>query len=348
MKGLSVEKQGAPFAVVDGLDKPSPGPKQILVKSLVAGVNPVDTYQQSWGILVQSWPIVLGCDASGVVVETGAGVTKFKPGDYVCGCTRLGYVGYSTYQEFFLMDEPLTIKKPSDASTESAATVGVGVLTASLGLRGMNIPVPDPNKAVPKLDEWVLLLGGAGGVGQYAIQLCKAAGYKVIASCSKRTADAVKALGADATFDYSQSEENQLKDIIDITGGKFGKVFDAVAKSASCAFLALNKGSKLEKKYFTSTDDWTPMDPVPGISIDRISLGPIGASGDDDLKANPTINEDIADYIPKIEGMFAKGTLKPLDYELVGEGLESVIKAIELVNAGKGGGKKYVVRIQQE
>ena len=52
------------------------------------------------GLLVESWPIVLGCDASGVVVEAGEEVTKFKVGDGAFGCTRLGFPGYMTFQEY--------------------------------------------------------------------------------------------------------------------------------------------------------------------------------------------------------------------------------------------------------
>lgn len=55
---------------------------------------------QQTGMMVVSWPIVLGCETSGKVVEVGEGVTKFKVGDYVYGCTRLGVPGYSTLQEF--------------------------------------------------------------------------------------------------------------------------------------------------------------------------------------------------------------------------------------------------------
>lgn len=53
------------------------------------------------GTLVSSFPVVLGCDASGVVVEVGKEAeTFFKPGDRVCGCTRLGEPGYGTFQEY--------------------------------------------------------------------------------------------------------------------------------------------------------------------------------------------------------------------------------------------------------
>jgi NADPH:quinone reductase-like Zn-dependent oxidoreductase len=55
--------------------------------------------QQS-GMMITSWPAVLGCDASGKVVEVGEGVSKFKVGDLVYGCTRLGMAGYMTFQDY--------------------------------------------------------------------------------------------------------------------------------------------------------------------------------------------------------------------------------------------------------
>lgn len=55
---------------------------------------------QSTGLLVNAWPIVLGCDASGEVVEIGEGVRKFKVGDGIYGCTRLGFQGYGTFQDY--------------------------------------------------------------------------------------------------------------------------------------------------------------------------------------------------------------------------------------------------------
>jgi NADPH:quinone reductase-like Zn-dependent oxidoreductase len=106
-------------------------------------------FMQSTGMLVTAWPIVLGCDASGVVVAIGEHVEKFKIGDQVFGCTRLGAPGYSTFQEYvrhslspwygtvthasqFIMDEAITFLKPHNLSTEQAATVGAGLLVSYL------------------------------------------------------------------------------------------------------------------------------------------------------------------------------------------------------------------------
>ncbi len=129
MEGILLSQVGGEYKLVDNLKKPKPGKGQVLVKSLATAINPVyfpfpllllillpfkplpfnqanenlanrEGIMQSSGILITSFPIVLGCDASGIVVEIGEGVGKFKVGDKVFGCTRLGCPGYSTFQEF--------------------------------------------------------------------------------------------------------------------------------------------------------------------------------------------------------------------------------------------------------
>ena len=101
MKGVIFEKAGAEPQVSDALQKPKPSSDQILVRSIFTAINPVDSYMSSSGLLVLDWPLVLGVDASGVVVEVGENASKkFKVGDEVAGCTRLGSKGYSTGQEY--------------------------------------------------------------------------------------------------------------------------------------------------------------------------------------------------------------------------------------------------------
>jgi NADPH:quinone reductase-like Zn-dependent oxidoreductase len=82
---------------------------------------------QHSGFLVMAWPTILGCDASGVVLETGPDCKKLKVGDRVFGCTRVGQYPYSTFQETHLMDEDLTYKTPDNVSTDAASTMGVGL-----------------------------------------------------------------------------------------------------------------------------------------------------------------------------------------------------------------------------
>ena len=104
MKGALVEKAGGTVQVVDSLEKPTPADGQVLVKSVFTAINPVDAFMASSGILVLDWPLVLGCDAAGVIVEVGPNANgplgPLKAGDEVCGCTRLGSKGYSTCQEY--------------------------------------------------------------------------------------------------------------------------------------------------------------------------------------------------------------------------------------------------------
>jgi NADPH:quinone reductase-like Zn-dependent oxidoreductase len=91
---------------------------------------------QQTGLLVTSFPIVLGCDASGVIVGRGSDLKKFSNGDdeeRVFGCTRLGQPGYGTFQEYFLMDEHLAFRSPAnwkDKAVEMGATIGVGLLVS--------------------------------------------------------------------------------------------------------------------------------------------------------------------------------------------------------------------------
>ncbi|KAF4626707.1 hypothetical protein G7Y89_g11455 [Cudoniella acicularis] len=341
MKGILVDKAGGEYALVDTLEKPKPGKNQVLVKSLVTGLNPVENFQRG-GVLVESWPIVLGCDASGSVVEVGEGVTKFKEGDGIFGCTRLGHPGYGTFQEY--LSPPNS--KPADISVEQAATIGVGLLTAGLGLFSGTKIALEP-KEVTGDSEWIIIPGAAGAVGQYGVQLAKLCGYKVLASCSPSNKKLVESIGADATINYKDPLEDLLKDIKSITGGKFSRVFDASAMATEIGIQALAQCSQEERlKYFATTNGWIPIEPKEGIEIYVTALGVIGKTGD---AHNTAVNNDIAAMIPKLETFLESGEIKPMEYEQIGDvGVGDVLKGLEAFNVRKTDGKKLVVRLSSD
>ncbi|KFX86801.1 hypothetical protein V490_08834 [Pseudogymnoascus sp. VKM F-3557] len=345
MKGIQLDKVGGDFHLVDTLEKPIPGKKQILVKSLVTAINPVEPFMQGTGLLVTAWPIVLGCDASGTIVEVGEGVTKFKKGDAVFGCTVLGTPGHSTFQEYFLMDEDLTFKKPDGLTTEQAATIGVGVLTAALGLIvGTKVQLKAQESSANS--PWIIVLGAAGGVGQFAVQLAKICGYRVLGSCSPSNNKVVEAAGAEATLDYKLPLSEQLDSIREITGGNFSRVFDASAMGTETAVGAVLQvaDKSASVRYFSTTNDWDKIEPKEGLAVNQVALGDIGRT---DTERAIQANKDISSLIPVLETYVEAGYLKPLDYVQVGDvGVGEILKALEAFKNHKSG-KKLVVRVAE-
>ena len=83
------------------------------------------------GLLIESYPAVLGSDVTGVVVSTSPDCTKLHVGDYVYGCVPIGLNAYSPFQETFLVDERWIFKKTHRIGLEEASTIGAGVLVSS-------------------------------------------------------------------------------------------------------------------------------------------------------------------------------------------------------------------------
>ena len=304
---------------------------------------------QGTGLLVTAWPMVLGCDASGVVVKVGkAAVSTFQVGERVCGCTRVGVLGHSTFQEYFCMDAKLTMPIPQNLSFQQGATLGVGTYTACLGLfTGLKLKLPDPSYPITPKEEWIVILGGAGSVGQYSVQIAKALEYKVVATCSQKTAALVQGLGADAVIDYSKGEADQLHELKTITGGNFFGVLDAVAKSESLARKALMETSTAKQKYFATVDTWSPMGEYDGHETYRVQLGLIGRAGDD-IKAEPTLNDDLASYVSFLNRSLETEALRPNEFKVVSTGFEGVSEAVKLQQKGASGGVKVVVDLQAD
>jgi len=200
MKAIVVHEFGGP-EVLKYEDAPRPEPKEneILVRVIAAGVNPVDTYVRSGKFGTPTLPLIPGRDIAGIVEETGPGATKFKKGDAVYGNVRNGYA------EFAVAAEKDIALKPVSLDFVQAAAVPVAARTAWYAL-------VDTAHLSP--GQTVLIQGGSGGVGSFAIQIAKLRGAKVFATASTANQDLLKELGADVAIDYTKQKfEDVVKDV---------------------------------------------------------------------------------------------------------------------------------------
>ncbi|MEP6937966.1 MAG: NADP-dependent oxidoreductase [Chthoniobacterales bacterium] len=207
MKAAVVHQSGGP-EVFKYEDAPRPEPKddEVLVRVIAAGVNPVDAYVRQ-GMLskrgLEQRPMIVGYDIAGVVEKAGTRVTKFKAGDAVYAYLPIMRGG--GYAEFAIAKEEEMSLKPKNIDFEKAAAVPLAATTAWQALT---------DTAKLEKGQTVLIHGGSGGVGCFAIQIAKARGAKVIATASTANQDLLKQLGVDQPIDYTTTKfEEVVKDV---------------------------------------------------------------------------------------------------------------------------------------
>jgi NADPH:quinone reductase-like Zn-dependent oxidoreductase len=216
MRAIVRERYGPPEDLrLDTVDEPVVGADDVLVRVAAAGVD-----QGVWH-LVTGLPKAIrlagfgvrkpknhvpGMDVAGVVTAVGADVTGFGPGDEVFG------VGSSTYAEYAAVPARNLVRKPADVPFPDAAAVPISGLAALQGLR----------KGGVREGQRVLVIGAAGGVGSYAVQLAVAAGADVTGVCRTEKVDYVRSLGADDVLDYTReaiTDGGRRYDVVLDTGG---------------------------------------------------------------------------------------------------------------------------------
>jgi NADPH:quinone reductase-like Zn-dependent oxidoreductase len=222
MKAIAVHEYGGPN-VLKYQDVPRPEPKddEILVRVMAAGVNPVDGMIRL-GMFGKDekavFPMILGADIAGVVEKTGSKVTKFKAGDPL-----FAYVSLKTgggYAEYAVATESEASPKPKSLTYVEAAAVPVVALTAWQAL---------VDTAKLSAGQTVLIHGGSGGVGTFAIRIAKARGAKVIATASTANQELLKELGADVAIDYTKQKFEDVAKGVDVVLDSVGK--DTLARS---------------------------------------------------------------------------------------------------------------------
>src|SRR5437773_5728583 len=209
MKAIVIHSSGGP-EVLKYEDAPRPEPKddEVLIRVMAAAVNPVDVFIHEGRS--NQFPLIPGMDAAGVVEQVGNKVTKFRRGDAIYA--YLSFEEQGGYAEFAVTKQDHAALKPKSIDFEQAAAVPLAATTAWQAL---------VDKAGLSTGQTVLIHGGSGGVGTFAVQIAKARGAKVIATASTANQDLLKQLGVDRPIDYTTTKfEDVVKDV-DV-------VFDAV------------------------------------------------------------------------------------------------------------------------
>jgi NADPH:quinone reductase-like Zn-dependent oxidoreductase len=244
MKGYIYEKYGPPETLrMAEVDKPTPNADQVLVKVLAVSVNAADWHalrgkplfsRTTLGVLRPKHQL-LGVDIAGQVEAIGSGVTRFKAGDEIYA--NLLDHGYGGFAEYVSVPVDVMSPKPASLSFEEAAAVPMAAVTALQGL-GRHGPIQPGQQ--------VLINGGSGGVGSFAVQLANAFGAEVTAVTSTPNLELVRSLGADHVIDYTTTDA--------VGGGRrYDRILDTVGNRSVAALRAvLAEGGKAAVTGFTS------------------------------------------------------------------------------------------------
>jgi NADPH:quinone reductase-like Zn-dependent oxidoreductase len=235
MMACRVHRFGPPEVItLEQIEPPTPGTGQVLVRVQAAGVGPWDGWIRAGkSVLPQPLPLTLGSDLSGIVQAVGPDVTTLRPGDAVFGVTNAQFIG--AHAEYALASVGMIARRPASLGIIDAASVPVVAVTAQ---QAIDRAGPIPNRRV-------LIHGGAGSVGAYAVQLAHRAGALVIATAGTRDLGYVRGLGANEVVDYRmgrfEDAAGEVDVVLDFVGGEAQKRSFGVLRSGGALISAVSE-----------------------------------------------------------------------------------------------------------
>lgn len=241
MKAIVHARYGYDGLELRDVDKPTIEDNQVLVRVQASSVNPVEWYQVQGPFFVRVGNGLrrpkspsLGADVAGRVEAVGTDVEELQPGDEVFGTSGGSWAEYAPAREARL------VRKPANVSFDEAAAVPIAGLTALQAVR-------DHGRIQP--GQKVLINGGSGGVGTFAVQIAKTFGAEVTAVCSTRNVDLVGSLGADRVCDYTQEDftrSGERHDVmLDIAGSRpFSELRRALKPDATIVVVGAPMSTK--------------------------------------------------------------------------------------------------------
>jgi NADPH:quinone reductase-like Zn-dependent oxidoreductase len=220
-----------PVLIATELPQPAPGEGELLIRVHAVGVTPTELNWYPSTHAKDGTPrkgAVPGHEFSGVIAALGKNTKGFEVGQDIYGMSD--WFANGAIAEFCVTQPQNIAPKPLTLSHEAAATVPIGALTAWQGLF---------ERAKMQPGERVLIQGGAGAVGLFAVQLAHQHGAHVIATASQKNLQLVAELGADEVIDYRASR-------FEDRSGKVDVVFDTVGGDAlDRSWSVLNAGGRL-------------------------------------------------------------------------------------------------------
>lgn len=246
MKAMIIKKYGnSPLQLAD-IPTPAVGDYDVLAEIHAASINPIDFKVRDGKVrtlLKYDMPLVLGNDFSGIVIQVGKNVKKFKIGDEIYGRPRKDRIG--TFAEYISVHEEDIALKPHNLSFEEAASIPLVGLTSYQALLDI-LQLTAGQK--------VLIQAGAGGVGTFAIQLAKAMGIYVATTTSDAGAELVKSLGADQIINYKiEAFDKVLQNydgVFDTIGGEtLEKAFKTVKQGGQIVSVSGLPNARFGKEY---------------------------------------------------------------------------------------------------
>jgi NADPH:quinone reductase-like Zn-dependent oxidoreductase len=226
MKAVVAHEYGAPEVLkLEEAPRPEPKEDEALVRVIASGVNPADPLTLS-GKYAREWdthlPLIPGYEIAGIVEKTGPQMTTLKKGGAVYGYPTFG----GGWAEYVVVKQWEVAAKPRSLTFAEAAAVPMGALTAWQAL----VKVADLQSG-----QTVLIHGGSGGVGSFAIQIAKVRGARVIATASTANQDLLKELGAVVAIDYTKTKFEEVAKEVDavldpVGGGTLARSYGVVKK----------------------------------------------------------------------------------------------------------------------
>ncbi|GME41927.1 Oxidoreductase [Neofusicoccum parvum] len=313
-------------------------PNSLIIKTTAIAFNPVDHALQSHAMLPLPYPWILGCDAAGTVVAAApAAAATYPPGTRVAGlCPGFDAKDPAgcAFQSFVRLEAPLVTALPPNVSDVQAVALPLALGTAAAGLFGeeqlrLGLPGRGGRGAA-------LVWGAATSVGSCAVQLAVNAGYEVVATAGRANAEYARRLGAAVVFDYKA--EGVVEEVVKaFEGREFVGVYDAASTGGAIeACLEIAARVKTDGRRFVSSVRWLP----EGIKVpEGVETAWMWGTSPKDTNVGPAIFQE---FLPAAleDGRFIPAP-EPL---VVGEGLESVQKALDVLKEGVSA-KKVVVTL---